>query len=77
MTNREFYKRLAKEIKENVHPTVADSVRNLEITSLHQVLGIVRSIMIRNNQNLDEAMALKKELKALCNILDISEKELE
>lgn len=76
MTNKEFYKRLKADLLDNTHPEHRHIIKDLQITSLEQVLGIFRSVMIRNNNHIEEAIVLKRELKSLCNVLGIDEKEL-
>ena len=76
MSNKEFYKRLKLDLVENTLPEFKHIVEDIEITSLEQVLGIFRSVMIRNNQLVDDNNKCGKELKNLCNILGITEKDL-
>ena len=76
MTNKQFFTRLAKELHDNTHPTHQHLVKDLQITSLPQVLGIIRSVMIRNNNHMEEAVELRKNLKELCNVIGIDEKDL-
>lgn len=76
MNNKEFYKRLATDLYENTHPNYQHLVKDLKITSLEQVLGLFRSIMIRNTTSVDEAIKMKKDLKGLMDVLGLTERDL-
>jgi hypothetical protein len=76
MTTKEFYKRLSTDLYDNTHPNYQHLVKDLKITSLEQVLGVFRSIMIRNNASVDEAIKMKKDLKGLMDVLGLTEKDL-
>lgn len=76
MKTKEFYKRLKIDLIDNSHPEHKYIIKDIQITSLEQVLGIFRSVMIRNSAQIDESIQMRKELKALCSVLDISEKDL-
>jgi hypothetical protein len=76
MTSKEFYKRLKFDLMEHTLPEYRDIIKDLEIVSLEQVTGIFRSVMIRNNQLVEDNAKHLKELKNLCSILGISEKDL-
>lgn len=77
MKTKEFYKRLKVDLLDNTHPEHRHLIKDIEITSLEQVLGIFRSVMIRNSAQIDEAVQMKKEIKNLCSVLGITEKDLE
>lgn len=75
MNLKTFYKRLAKDLYENTHPDHREIIKNLKITSLEQTLGIFRSVMIRNTSQIEDAKAMKKELKALAHVIGLEDRE--
>lgn len=76
MTNKQFYKRLKVDLLDNTHPEHRHHLKDLNITSLEQVLGIFRSVMIRNSSQYDESIKMRKELKHLMDVLGVTERDL-
>lgn len=76
MKTKEFYKRLKDDMIDNTNKDRQHLIKDIKITSLEQVLGIFRSVMIKNYIQYEESILLRKEIKNLCNVLGISERDL-
>jgi ABC-type molybdate transport system ATPase subunit len=76
MKTREFYKRLKDDMLANTDKNRQHLIKDIQITSLEQVLGLFRSVMIKNSIQYEESIQMRKELKNLCSVLGISEKDL-
>lgn len=69
MKNKEFYKKLSDEVYQCTHPDVREMVKDLKITSLDQVLGMFRSVMLRNWQLMDDGVEMNKQIKKLKDVV--------
>ena len=76
MKTKEFYARLKEDMIANTDKNRQHLIKDIKITSLEQVLGLFRSVMIKNSIQYEESIQMRKELKNLCSVLGISEKDL-
>lgn len=71
MLIKQFYLRLKADLMDLTPEEHRHHITDMKITSLHQVLGMFRSVMIKNNKLIEENKFLNEELKTLANVLGI------